>query len=145
MREILFRGQTRRKGEKVRMGDGAPLPSRWVYGGVFPGIIKSIIYGSQEQELSGITMEKHVVYSSTVGQYTGLRDKNGKRIFEGDICRVKRPCVLAYGNITFRNGCFWFVDDGPGGMLRLCDVKPNGFDIEVIGNIHDNPELLGGE
>ena len=81
------------------------------------------------------------VHSNTIGEFAGLTDKKGKRIFEGDICRVTRPCVLAYGKITFKNGCFWFVDDGPGGMLRLCDVQLNGFEIEVIGNIHDNPKL----
>ena len=138
MREILFRGQTRRKGEKVWM-DGSPVDSNWVEGyGVCMGKGDfSVIY-------AGDHVEKFPVYTDTVGQYTGLTDKKGKKIFEGDICRVTRPCVLAYGKIIFQNGCFWFVDDGPGGMLRLCDIKMNGFEIEVIGNIHDNPELLGG-
>lgn len=135
MREILFRGQTRRKGEKVWM-DGTPVESNWVYGGIFPGTGDfSVIYTVDP-------IEKRPVYSDTVGQFTGLTDKNGKKIFEGDICRVSRPCVLAYGKITFQNGCFWFVDDGPGGMLRLCDAKMNGFEVDIIGNIHDNPELL---
>ena len=118
MREILFRGK--------RSDD-----NEWVFG---------------DLEHNGNHIPKYVdgytVAPSTVGQFTGLTDKNGKKIFEGDRCRVSRPCVLAYGKIAFQNGCFWFVDDGPGGMLRLCDVKMNGFEIEVIGNIHDNPELL---
>ena len=143
MREIFFRGQTRRKGQKVWM-DGSPVEGNWVYGGVCHGTGDySIIYGNLDEERERPT-EKWVVYTDTVGQFTGLTDKKGKKVFEGDVCRVSRPCVLAYGKITFQNGCFWFVDDGPGGMLRLCDAKMNGFEIEVIGNIHDNPELLGG-
>ena len=143
MREILFRGQTRRYGEKVRMGDGFKLPSHWVYGGVLQGVgDHSVIYGGENADNPGDGLDKWVVYTDTLGQFTGLIDKNGKKIFDGDICRVSRPCVIAYGHIEFKNGCFWFVDHGPGGMLRMCDIKMNGFTIEVIDNIHDNPELL---
>ena len=63
MREILFRGQTRRKGEKVRL-DGAPVDSNWVYGGVSQN--GRIIY-QMEPEIN-----KFPVYPDTVGQYTGL-------------------------------------------------------------------------
>ena len=52
MREILFRGQTRRYGEKVRMGDGKKLPGNWVYGGIFPGTGDfSVIYGGNSETL----------------------------------------------------------------------------------------------
>lgn len=125
MREILFRGKRIDNGE-------------WVYGSLSMEYFQEC--GCVMISPSADTCYK--VARSTVGQFTGLTDKNGKKIFEGDRCRVSRPCVLAYGKIAFQNGCFWFVDDGPGGMLRLCDVKMNGFEIEVIGNIHDNPELL---
>ena len=121
MREILFRG---------KRTDGV-----WEFGYYFAKPI-------QERHFILCGENQWMVCKESVGQFTGLTDKNGKKIFEGDRCRVSRPCVLAYGKITFQNGCFWFVDDGPGGMLRLCDVKMNGFEIEVIGNIHDNPELL---
>lgn len=55
---------------------------------------------------------------------------------------VKRPCVLAYGTIKYLEGCFCFVEDKTGNILRLCDVRTNGFEIEVESNVFDNPELL---
>ena len=132
MREILFRGKRIDNGELVE-GQYHCTDYIWNDEEIRRHYILPQNYG-----------DAFVVNPETVGQFTELTDKKGKRIFEGDICRVSRPCVLAYGKITFQNGCFWFVDDGPGGMLRLCDVKTNGFEIEVIGNIHDNPELLEG-
>lgn len=138
MREILFRGKRIDNGEWVH--GSFCMDALEQYNGLcgVDGFIR--LYDKEKGK-----MQTHEVDRETVGQYTGLTDKNGKRIFEGDICRVTRSCVLAYGKITFQNGCFWFVDDGPGGMLRLCDVKTNGFKIEVIGNIHDNPELVKEE
>ena len=123
MREILFRGKRRDNGN-------------WIIGSFHSRCGECFII-----PLPIVTSQSKVI-PETVGQFTGLTDKNGKKIFEGDICRVSRPCVITYGHIEFKNGCFWFADYGPGGLLRLCDVRMNGFTIEIIGNIHDNPELL---
>lgn len=72
MREFLFRGQTRRYGEFLANVAGDKLPSKWVYGGLSGGSGDfSIIYGRADEE----SLKKHVVYSDTVGQYTGLRDR----------------------------------------------------------------------
>ena len=96
----------------------------------------------------------------TVGQYTGLQDKNGKRVFEGDICKVvylDKRCSSSgersagefelIEEVAFKNGTFCFktmIED-------IAMYRPIGFEIyekqkikdfEVIGNIHDNPELL---
>ena len=137
MREILFRGKA------ANRIDGRAYRTSYKNGDWVCGLLTDVENYAGFSEMtntngvSGIEVDKN-----TVGQFAGLTDKNGKKIFEGDICRVTRPCVLAYGKIIFQNGCFWFVDDGPGGMLRLCDIKMNGFEIEVIGNIHDNPELM---
>ena len=79
MRDILFRGQTRRKGEYIVNMAGDKCESHWVYGGIFPQNKDgdfAIIY-QQEPEI-----RKFTVYADTVGQYTGLTDKNGTRIFE---------------------------------------------------------------
>lgn len=138
MREILFRGQTRKKGEKVRM-DGTPVESNWVYGGIFQGQNHSVIYSYDH-------VEKHAVYSDTIGQYTGLKDKNGKRIFEGDIVRysvIVRDCLLYQGTlkVVFERGSFCIEETDSGDTHTLYN-NAAGVELEVIGNIHDNPELL---
>ncbi len=140
MREILFRGQTRRKGQKVWM-DGSPVDSNWVEGyGVCMGTGDfSVIY-------AGHPVEKFTVYTDTVGQFTGLTDKNGKKIFEGDIVHCISWTDKANMVVIFEDGEFRMV---------LCERYKNYipgcgfyaiwcFDKEIIGNIHDNPELLGG-
>ena len=156
MREILFRGQTRRYGEKVKM-NGEKVPSNWVYGGLCQGKGDfSIIYGSYDEEREN-PVEKHVVYTDTVGQYTGLTDKNGKKIFEGDIFRIEDDMVAV---VIFNEGCFRFQVYGQigtfaesgydecGGGYGIIECEPIDWycvkDMQIIGNIHDNPELLGG-
>lgn len=155
MRKILFRGQTRRYGEKVNMA-GEKLPSKWVYGGIFSGTGDfSVIYGAGKEDFTGADIEKHVVYSGTVGQYTGLKDKNGTRIFEGDILRIAKesdgngtyfvpPLEYPVRAVVKWDLCAWTWE-------TLCEDKryitfPEAwchFECEVIGNIHDNPELKG--
>jgi hypothetical protein len=148
MREILFRGQIRRYGEKVRMGDGQKLPSRWVYGGVLQGVgDHSIIYGGENPEDPADGLDKLAVYTDTIGQFTGLTDKNGKKIFEGDIVHGISIWDEANLVVIFEDGEFRMVLSE-----QYKEYKPGwgfyavrNFNKEVIGNIHDNPELLGGK
>lgn len=125
MREIIFRGKRVDNGE-------------WVYG--------DFCYGHNRDEpriCEKYEFSKEVI-PETVGQYTGLTDKNGTKIFEGDKCRVTRHCILCYGSITFKKGSFWFEEFNTDSVLELSKLEINNFEIEVIGNIHDNPERLEG-
>jgi uncharacterized phage protein (TIGR01671 family) len=151
MREILFRGQTRRYGEKVTWS-GKKIKSNWVYGGIFPQNGEgdfAIIYQQKP------TVEKYPVYADTVGQYTGMKDKNGAKIFEGDI--------LAFDYMDGSKGIYEVFWDGNNGKFaiaasgnRNCVDDFKLFDelferneyfklFEVIGNIFDNPGWVGDE
>lgn len=145
MREILFRAQTRRLGEKVRM-NGEKVPSNWVYGGICHGKGDfSIIYGWMDDEREA-PIDKFVVYTDTVGQYTGLTDKNGKKIFEGDIVMgLFLHSSPVKSVVSFQDGAFGLLWERAGvetfwAFTSICNVE-----YEVIGNIHDNPDLLKGE
>lgn len=100
-KNILFRGQTRKKGEKVTMS-GTPIPSNWVFGGIFPqnnGGDFAIIY-QQDPEI-----QKFPVYAETVCQYTGKNDKYGGKIFENDIityvANINASNVSCKGNVFY--------------------------------------------
>lgn len=143
MRDILFRGQTRRKGEYIVNMAGDKCESHWVYGGIFPQNKDgdfAIIY-QQEPEI-----RKFTVYADTVGQYTGLTDKNGVKIFEGDIVRYDvnyHDMVISY---DVENWGGWLYEDMDDNMQAYSIYEFCLKDIAVVGNIHDNPEILkGGE
>jgi hypothetical protein len=147
MREILFRGQTRKYGEKVRVGDGQKLPGQWVYGGVLQGVgSHSIIYGGENVNDPGENLDKWCVHTDTLGQFTGKTDKNGKKVFENDIVVI---CYEADGeefSETKRvhyneKECCWYPMRWEE-CCEHCDHYTEVKSIEVIGNIHDNPELL---
>jgi uncharacterized phage protein (TIGR01671 family) len=71
-------------------------------------------------------------------QFTGLYDKNGKEIYEGDILKGQFTNPLA---VVYENGCFCFYNDLQSGNDRLHQMRVEK--LEVIGNVFENPELLG--
>ena len=132
MRTIKFRGKTH--------GNG-----KWYYGSlVYSNEINAAIYF---QIGSGLvkTMDWVYVIPETVGQFTGLYDCDGKEIYEGDILRFGNSkcgvCEVKWDeSIAAFCICFNFKDE--------IGSRPLGGGVEfvIIGNIHDNPELLkGGE
>ncbi len=90
--------------------------------------------------------ESHEVFPETVGQYTGLTDKNGIKIFEGDIVK----CISRFDAkdmvVVFEAAEFHLVDcQRYKNYTECCGYRHFGtLETEVIGNIHDNPELVEG-
>ena len=75
-------------------------------------------------------------------QFTGLHDKNGKEIYESDIVEVTRQCIWEKGIVVFIDGCFFIKVNET--LLALYECEPNNYELEVIGNIYENSNLLKG-
>ena len=136
-REILFRGK--------RVSNGNWIEGYFVLLAINEGLKHAIHTGTDEGRF--ILFE---VIPDTVGQFTGLCDKNGKKIFEGDIVKIVGDSnnddwkdVNYVAQIVFIDGGFCAID----GTLCNYSFRRYGlsrceFDLEVVGNIYDNPELL---
>ena len=141
MREILFRGKRIDSGE-------------WVYGTMYK-IAKDINPFILTVGKRGCSYQ---VDEETVGQYTGLKDKNGKRIFEGDVVKytfdmpdnpnaTENGKKVIIGRVFFSDWRASFSVTAGRNCSRnlnndLFKYVRNGNRVEVIGNIHDNPELF---
>lgn len=142
MREIKFRGK-------------GGITDSWLIGSLVTWKDGAMIYGG--------FLNEGVVRTETVGQYTGLKDKNGKEIYEGDIVEwvffyerlganmgVKECDTIVKGIIRWKQGGFIleviendFENAGYYSISALYTDTES--DVEIIGNIHDNPELIKEE
>lgn len=142
-REIKFRGKMIPENE-------------WIFGTILKIPAPPVCFGKSETDKYYIQfpdpryipdwnmpykMVQGEVNPDTIGQYTGLHDKNGKEIWENDIVEITRECIYEKEIIIFKNGCFFIKSKE--NLLASYNCKLNNYKVKVIGNITDNSELLG--
>ncbi|MDD4495035.1 MAG: YopX family protein [Eubacteriales bacterium] len=116
-REILFRGKSPK--------------GHWIYG--MPSYDLKYIFNDGNYD----SYDQFEIIPETIGQFTGLTDKNGVKIFEGDV--FKLGVEKEVFEVRFEHGCYMAFCNGKQygliGELQMCFIN-------IIGNIHDNPELI---
>ena len=146
MREILFRGKRIDTGEWV---EGYYYKAKFYR--TDTDLCDYITIPHPEQE--GRASDHFMIIPTTISEFTGLCDKNGKKIFEGDIFRPFDNEIIVVAWIDYYSTLGFLcriehtetkrgkeITESHDGWAMLCDYELS--ELEVIGNIHDNPELL---
>lgn len=134
MREILFRGKD-------------SITKRWVYGALVQqqdDLLKEkafIISYSNYQFGDFSEAVMHEVDPETVGQYTNFIDKNGKKMFEGDIVSIYNSKAFLFA-VAWNDNHYILKCTTNGVSDNILNVIESPEDVEVVGNIYDNPELI---
>lgn len=132
MRDIIFRGKRKDTHE-------------WVMGGYCEEADSGRTHIAFWNSFGLGFLDFKEVYPKSVGQYTGLKDKNGKMIFEGDVLAwIDRTVLVTWlaGNAQFDCNFIKHINDKV--VVNFKGLPPREWcRCEVIGNIHDNPELIG--
>ena len=134
MREILFRAKCIDNGE---WGYGVPIKDALAgsHDGYYPKIIPECDGRHQ-------TIYSTAIKEETLGQYTGLKDLHGTRIFEGDVVKS----IAAWYVVEFENGGYGLRPFGKGKLIPIMGHGNfNENEVEVIGNVYDDVNLLEGE
>ena len=131
MREIKFRGYNRKN-------------NVWLYGFYLQN--RGAHFVCPDEFATGKSWDDYEIDPDTLGQYTGLKDRNGREIYEGDVVDL-RPYYSQLHRIEYSCGQ-WICVDAGGGWIALIEDEQLGDEmngVEVIGNIYDNPELMKGD
>ena len=126
LREILFRGKCKND-------------NKWLYG--FPYVTRKYAVKINWYCSEFGSMRTDEIIPETVGQFTGVTDKNGKKIFEGDIMAFTAYGFDYVGTVEFADGSFSIMCEHTSPFLDQAVSKHGAY---IIGNMHDNPELLNG-
>ncbi|MDR1220424.1 MAG: YopX family protein [Treponema sp.] len=143
MKEHLFRGKEIKTGKWVYGGFHEHKPSIAAIGKRLETEALIIADGNADWDLP-VPIKAYVVEKESVGLYSGLEDKNGAKIFEGDIVEIKFDNTDDPRLATFlgelRRGVIEYRKGGFG--AKTINLSNNNYEFEVIGNKSDNPELL---